>query len=508
MELNYIDIADEKYTTYVWIIILFILLNLISYITKMPLFHEEPRRVIVAQEMLLTGDYIVPKVYQKPYWKKPPFQNWMIALFSLPLGKVTDYSARLVSIVFFLITGIFIYWLLQKQNKSVAFTAFLIITTNYLMMCEFGNKAEPDITFTALLFISYYFYMKFPRQWKYYIISSIFMGASILTKGISPLFFYPGLIIYYLFFKKENKTQSLKFLIFHFFLSLLLPLLWLALYYTKGDINILINVFENEIGLRTQSSPSKFLWHLFYYPIKIWIVLLPWSLIVFLTFKKNNHPNEIYQTSFLIFLISIILFTLTPGARDRYLMPAFPFFAIMAAYHINSKCIVPQSISRLVLGFYLISFLAGTVFFLYKGFYLQSIIFTLTGCIIIAILRKKFKILAFALLITTTFLIAFEHGLYFYRSQIKYDYKTPAKLFSEKTNKDLPIIVDDRISPIQFVAYWEGFIKKPIYSSKVLTPQEYYLLTMPALSPDNGKVVYRLPYHKEKIDTLIIKYIQ
>ena len=62
------------------IILFFLAVNLLIYVNKMPLYHEEPRRVIIANEMLLKGNYIVPTVCNENYLKKPPFQNWVILL--------------------------------------------------------------------------------------------------------------------------------------------------------------------------------------------------------------------------------------------------------------------------------------------------------------------------------------------------------------------------------------------------------------------------------------------
>ena len=41
---------------------------------------EEPRRAIVALEMLLRKSYIVPEINGELYYTKPPLFNWMIAL--------------------------------------------------------------------------------------------------------------------------------------------------------------------------------------------------------------------------------------------------------------------------------------------------------------------------------------------------------------------------------------------------------------------------------------------
>jgi len=58
----------------------FLALTLTLYIDRMRWTHEEPRRALVAQEMLLTKHYLYSTVYQAPYFKKPPLHNWVIAL--------------------------------------------------------------------------------------------------------------------------------------------------------------------------------------------------------------------------------------------------------------------------------------------------------------------------------------------------------------------------------------------------------------------------------------------
>ena len=45
-----------------------------------PARWEEPRRCLVAMEMIASGDYIVPTVMGETYLKKPPLYNWLIAL--------------------------------------------------------------------------------------------------------------------------------------------------------------------------------------------------------------------------------------------------------------------------------------------------------------------------------------------------------------------------------------------------------------------------------------------
>jgi len=177
---------------------LFLAATLSLYVDRMTFLHEEPRRAIVAQEMLLSEDYVAPTVFQRPYFKKPPLHNWLIALAALPDGAVSHREARTVSLVAFFLLGGAVYLLLRRASHRTATVAFLITMTTYLMACEYGNRAEPDMLLALFAFLAYFFYIRRPFHWPHLLLSSLFMGMGILTKGVSPLFFYPGLLVWIL----------------------------------------------------------------------------------------------------------------------------------------------------------------------------------------------------------------------------------------------------------------------------------------------------------------------
>ncbi len=56
---------------------------------------DEPRFAEVAREMVQSGDWIVLRDNNHLYTHKPPLLFWLIALFSLPFGTVTEVSARI-----------------------------------------------------------------------------------------------------------------------------------------------------------------------------------------------------------------------------------------------------------------------------------------------------------------------------------------------------------------------------------------------------------------------------
>jgi 4-amino-4-deoxy-L-arabinose transferase-like glycosyltransferase len=73
------------------------------------LWKTEGLRAIVAAEYLRTGNWIVPTLYGEPLFTKPPGMYAAIALFSLPFGQVTEWTARLPSALAATITVLLLF---------------------------------------------------------------------------------------------------------------------------------------------------------------------------------------------------------------------------------------------------------------------------------------------------------------------------------------------------------------------------------------------------------------
>jgi 4-amino-4-deoxy-L-arabinose transferase-like glycosyltransferase len=73
------------------------------------LWKTEGLRAIVAAEYLRTGNWIVPTLYGEPLFTKPPGMYAAIALFSIPVGHVTEWTARLPSALAATLTVLMLY---------------------------------------------------------------------------------------------------------------------------------------------------------------------------------------------------------------------------------------------------------------------------------------------------------------------------------------------------------------------------------------------------------------
>jgi len=498
--------ATPKHWIPVLLISLYVFITLSLYTSKMPLFHEEPRRALVAQEMLQGDNWVVPTLYQKPYLKKPPLQNWLMALLSAGNGSVTRFSARLVSTLSLIGIGLVAYLLMLWDNRKLAFAVFIIALTSFLQMCEYGNKIEPDVLITFLTFLSYAIYIKNPTKVWPIVLSSIFMGLGILTKGLSPIYFYPGILLFHIL-NKEDRTRKILMLVAHLILSLLLPALWLVAYHFNGDINYLFQNYSSEVSNRTKGEIWPFLLHIVEYPARIFFVLFPWTFILVYAFKKIKTMSPVYRSSLFIFIISLIIFTITPGSRDRYLMPAFPFFAVVAGYHLNALKIPSKLLRQFIFGFFAIAGLSISIYSFMQGSWIQGVVLLLIPVCSIWFFGKKNNVLAIGTIIILMSLTMFEHGLYYERARLRYDYTPTAKLLAAKLDPDLPVVCHRRVS-YKLGFQLTGLIKRPMPMGLMHDYTHYQYIASKRWIKEDAEVVMTVPFQTNPNGTIYLQIVK
>ncbi len=439
----------------------FIFLNLLFYQNKLPLKHEEPRRAIIAQEMIFTKNFIVPKICQEPYYKKPPFHNWVIAITSLRDKYISNIDARIPSLFSLIFLSFFIFFLYKNINTNVALISSIIGLTSFSSMISYGVKAEPDMLFTFLFFASYFFFIK-----DKIFISSLFMGASILTKGISPLFFYLSFLIFLLF--EKNKIKFIKKLSIHFFLSLILPIIWIGLYYLKGNFNALLNSLFFEVKDRAVSGIKDIIIDAIEFPYRAFLALFPWSLVFIYSFKKRKINDKILLSSLIIFSVIFLILFIFPCGKGRYFLPAVPFFAIICGNFIDfNKKINLKFLNIFSIIIFIVTFF-GMLFFIFKGYYFQSFLIFLIGIFSFIYFKLTINVKEFGLGLAIFILLISSHFINYYRTKYMYNYHKDAIFIVKKLNKfgHLPIVVDERYKKLRLLFNIEREYRMPLYRSK------------------------------------------
>jgi hypothetical protein len=143
----------------VWMLLIgLILLWIYGYrIFANPLTWEEPRRCLVALEMIYRGDYVVPHVLGEPYRNKPPLQNWLIVLFAgNQANGVGPGPIRLISLLSLLGISWCLWQLAQGQLTTYPAWLPVLIFLTMGIVIQYGRSGELDALFTFWIVAALY----------------------------------------------------------------------------------------------------------------------------------------------------------------------------------------------------------------------------------------------------------------------------------------------------------------------------------------------------------------
>ena len=188
----------------------------------------EPREAVVALSMLKEGNWILPVNNGGDIPYKPPFFHWLIALFSLIGGKVTEFTSRLPSAVALIATTLGVYAFYRKRgNEHTAFVTALLTLTAFEVH-RAGMNCRVDMVLTALivgaLLLLYRWFERGARGVPVWAV--LCMSGAACTKGPVGIVL-PCLVMgIFMLLRGVRLGRTLLLMICFGLLSLILPALW------------------------------------------------------------------------------------------------------------------------------------------------------------------------------------------------------------------------------------------------------------------------------------------
>ncbi len=328
--------------TIILITIILLFPALFISIDAIDLRFEEPRRALVAAEMTMTGDYIIPHIHGEPYYNKPPLFNWAIAgLFNLA-GSKADWLVRVPSLLALLLTGLLTYLFIARYyTKNVAALASLFFITSADIFF-FGTLVAGEIDFFYMLIACiqvmaiYHFYRQ-KNYWLLFLVSYTFMAAGVLTKGFPSLLFQGMTLLLIVFWQKDFRLlfrwQHLAGLL----TAIVMLYGYFAAYDKDGDLAAYITNLFNESSTKTGlgERKDKLLVNSLTFPVQMMRFLAPWSLLALFFFIRGNtrfvRANHVLVFCFLFILVNIPPYWFTGSVKSRYMYMFFPFIAVFLA---------------------------------------------------------------------------------------------------------------------------------------------------------------------------------
>jgi len=303
----------------------------------------EARNFIVAREMLTENHWFLTTMNDLARYEKPPFPAWFTTPFVYVFGLDNVWAYRIPTSIFSTLGLVYFFKLIKLWlPKDLAFYSALVLGTSfYYIAIRF--EAPSDIYTHVNMIIGIYFLVRrHPRIYlKNMILGSLFLGFSILSKGpVSPYaLLLPFLLAYFVCFKFDVKSHLFKLFGF-LILGFVVGGSW-YLYVRYADPQTLLEIADKETDNWTSynTRPFYYYWS-FFIQTGIWTIPAALSLMYPYFINRIKH-QRLYKFSFLWTLLALVLLSVIPEKKPRYLVPVlFPLAlntVLVINYLVNHK---------------------------------------------------------------------------------------------------------------------------------------------------------------------------
>lgn len=312
---------------------------------------DEPRFADVAREMMVSGDYLVPRVNNETYLEKPPLLFWSMVVAAQPWGEMTEAAARIPSVVAGIVSLVLACLLAARifGTQAALWTGLILLTSQrFWWQSRFG---QIDMVLTGCMTITLYALWRWDesRKQRWLVLLWLGVAAGMLAKG-PPALVFPLLTIF-AFYRPEPYARRGT----HWVLGVIAACALVALWYVPARLGgaetaqeavqsgMAGNLFRNTIGrMFLGVSKAEMPWHyLQSIPEDLvpWTIFLPWTLLW--TYRnRHDHRGMRFLLSWII--PALIFFSICIGKRSIYILPIFPTLGILMGASVDALLRAPQ----------------------------------------------------------------------------------------------------------------------------------------------------------------------
>ncbi len=301
----------------------------------------EARNFATAREMINLDHWIFTTLNNEPRYEKPPLPTWLTALSMLLFGMKSLFALRLPAAIMGTLTVVFIYKLGLKitAQRKFAFVSGLIAATSFYILYS-GRDGQWDIHTHAWMIMAIYgLYKIFTQESDRYLnalITGILIGCSFLSKG--PVSMYalllPFLIAYGVVLKYRNFGRLWKPILLVLMTAFLVSASW-SLYVYFFDTNAVSRITEKETGRWLDYNVRPF-WYYWSFVIQSGIWTIPAFVGLLYPYLKNRVFNKpAYKFTLFWTLASVVLLSVIPEKKSRYLLPVLIPLSLNTAFYIE-----------------------------------------------------------------------------------------------------------------------------------------------------------------------------
>lgn len=299
----------------------------------------ESNYALTAKEMVLSGDWISPRIYGRYWYDKPIFYYWELAL-SFALFGFNEMAARLPAAILGSASVLFTYWFARRTyGEKTGWLAAIILGTS--VECWILSKAVITDS-TLFLFMSgavAFFYLGYTENRKYYFLCYLFAALATLTKGPIGILLSGLACLLFLLYKKDLKEMAHVHLLSGLVLFILIAGAWYGtMCYLHGK-DFLLNFIgvHNVLRATVSEHPSHNKWY--FYLMIYFIGFAPWSFFIpFSLFRRWKErklnlrsADDMTQLLVIYAFVIFLFFQLVATKYTTYTFPALFSLSILTA---------------------------------------------------------------------------------------------------------------------------------------------------------------------------------
>lgn len=313
------------------------------FLGLLPFIGDEGIRAMVALEMKISGNYILPTLNGSWYGNKPPLYNWILLGTHQIFGYFGEIPSRATTL-FFLVAYSWSVWHITRRHFDAltAFTAAILLPTCGRILFWDSMMGLIDICFSWVIWLNFmvlYLYGKQERWTLLFVCSYLLATVGYFLKGFPPAVFQalsvPTALWLHGAFRRQFFSRA------HLWGILSGGVLFAAYYAAYASQVSLSRAFEMLLEQSLMRTATHYPWqatvkHLFLFPLEQLYHFLPWSLLLFFVFHPKFwrfvNQNEFVRFNFWILLVNLPVYWSSVEVYPRYLLMFVPLFNLVFLY--------------------------------------------------------------------------------------------------------------------------------------------------------------------------------
>jgi 4-amino-4-deoxy-L-arabinose transferase-like glycosyltransferase len=328
-----------------WFLLIMVAITVLWFATlgtRRLLDPDEGRYAEISREMLVSGDWVTPRLNGIKYFEKPPLQYWTTAVAYQVFG-LNEFAARLW-LGLTSVGGLFFAWFAASRlyGTETGRNATLILAS-MMMYITLGHLDTLDIGLAFFLEVTVFSFLlaqdadeKSSQERNWMLLAWASAGFAFLSKGLIALILPSLTLIAYSAVTREFSAWKRLHIAKGLFLFLLISAPWIVLVSRANpefpEFFFWIQQFERFL---TPIAEREGPW--WYFIPLLFVGALPWSSICFAELKGSWQQDRIvdqFQGRRFLWLwcaVIMLFFSKSHSKLPPYIVPLFPALAVLCA---------------------------------------------------------------------------------------------------------------------------------------------------------------------------------